>query len=179
MASYLVTGANRGIGHELVRQLAAIPPAQISHVFAVTRQPTPDVFNTLPGSERIFNIVVPSLTDTDAVAKGVEEVRAKLAGKGLDVLINNAGVMPWTKGGDPKATTKDLEVGDLLGTVEANVGTALVVTSAFIPLLQEGREKKVINMSVSHPLPSFSSFPFPCAWSCGLGPNHQERNLRF
>ena len=47
MANVLITGANRGLGLELVRYLASLPSSRIGKIFATTRGPTP----CDPGSE--------------------------------------------------------------------------------------------------------------------------------
>jgi len=39
------------------------------------------------------------VTDTKSIQEAVGSVKDRLSGRGLDVLINNAGVMPVTKGG--------------------------------------------------------------------------------
>lgn len=39
------------------------------------------------------------VTDTKSIQEAVGNVKDRLSGRGLDVLINNAGVMPVTKGG--------------------------------------------------------------------------------
>lgn len=142
MSSYLVTGSNKGIGFELVKQLSALPANQVSHIFAVSRRST-DVFSKL-GLDRVASVVIPNLANISDVEKAAEEVSAKLDGRGLDVLINNAGTMPFTKGG--KGKTQDMPAEELMSTMETNVTTALVVTSGFLPLLKKGKDKKIFNM---------------------------------
>jgi NAD(P)-dependent dehydrogenase (short-subunit alcohol dehydrogenase family) len=48
--------------------------------------------------------------------------------------------MPWT------GVIKDVGAEDLINVFSVNVGTAQRVTSALIPALQRGREKKIIMM---------------------------------
>ena len=91
MATYLVTGANKGIGLELVRQLAQLGAQRVSQVIAFTRsksQPLDEVISASSGRVVAVNCVV---TSKESVEAAVEEVRSKLP-NGLDVLINNVGV---------------------------------------------------------------------------------------
>ena len=141
MSSYLITGSNRGIGLELVKQLLAQPTNRVSQIFAVTRKQS-DTLDKLAG-DRVVPIIIPALTSPSDVGKAVEKVTSRLDGKGLDVLINNAGTMHWTPNG---GKTQDLPAEQLMEAMEANVITALTVTGGFLPLLKQGKEKKIMNM---------------------------------
>lgn len=76
-------------------------------------------------------------SDINNVVKHVESVLG--SNGGLDVLINNAGVMPFTPGGVQAMT-------DLDEVMRTNVTSAQMVTSAFLPLLSKGAEKKVFDI---------------------------------
>lgn len=143
MASYLITGANRGIGLELVRQLSALPTNQVSKVFAVARKSS-ESLEKLSGGGRVTTVLITNFADATEVSKAVAVVSKELDGKGLDVLINNAGVIPFTEGGARKI--QDLSKEQLMETIETNVATVLVITSGFLPLLTKGKEKKIFNM---------------------------------
>jgi NAD(P)-dependent dehydrogenase (short-subunit alcohol dehydrogenase family) len=78
-------------------------------------------------------------TNESDIAHAVKHVESVLGSRGLDVLINNAGVMPITPG-DVQAMT------DLDEVMRTNVTSVQMVTSAFLPLVSKGREKKVFNM---------------------------------
>ena len=80
-----------------------------------------------------------AVADKSSIPPAVEQVKARLAGQGLDVLINNAGVMAISPGG---IATMD----NLIEVIQVNGGAAQNVTSAFLPLLKEGRQKKVLNV---------------------------------
>lgn len=91
MSSYLITGANRGVGLELVKQLSAFPATKISVIFAAIRADVPAPLQDLiDGSRGRIVPVQVQITDRSSIAKAVEIVQHKLSGKGLDVLINNA-----------------------------------------------------------------------------------------
>lgn len=82
MAITVVTGANRGIGLELVRQLAA----RGASVVAVCRTPSPEL-------EALGVRVVSGIDVADGAS--ISRCAEQLAGEHLDVLIHNAGVLRW------------------------------------------------------------------------------------
>ncbi|PWY96129.1 short chain oxidoreductase [Aspergillus sclerotioniger CBS 115572] len=140
MASYLVTGTSRGIGHELVRQLAAKPASEVSTIFATSRSvntPLQALADQHPGR---FILVPIDVTDQDSITKAVAAVESVVGDKGLDVLINNAGVVGW-------GWLKDMS--DLNDTFNVNVTGPHVMIQAFLPLLRRGAMKKIVNISSS------------------------------
>ncbi|RAK95970.1 SDR family oxidoreductase [Aspergillus ibericus CBS 121593] len=140
MASYLVTGSSRGIGHELVRQLAAQPASEVSTIFATSRSvnaPLQELAGQHPGR---FILVPIDVTDRDSINKAVERVESIVGDKGLDVLINNAGVVEW-------GWLKDMS--DLNDTFNVNVTGPHIMVQAFLPLLRKGSMKKIVNISSS------------------------------
>lgn len=100
MATYLITGSARGIGFGLVSVLASLPTSQVGKVFATSRQDNSSKLKELiqqhPGRVQFVQLDV---TNKDSVKHAAAEVERALDGKPLDILINNAGFMPWTSGG--------------------------------------------------------------------------------
>lgn len=142
MATWLITGSSRGIGLELIKQLLDLPISQISTIFAVNRGPSEalnDLISQFAG--RVVSIVIPDITKEESVAKGVAEVEKQFNGKGLNVLVNNAGIMPRSPGG---AHTMPGE--QLLDVLNNNVVSAHVVTKMFLSLLERGEGRKIVNM---------------------------------
>lgn len=143
MSTYLITGTSRGIGLELTKQLLELSPSKISTIIAVTRTRS-DALDTLINqnpTRSLINLVIPDLTNDAAVHKAVEELETRYGISSIDVLINNAGAMPFTPEGAKSVT------GDALREIfNTNVVSAQVVTAGFLPLLERGREKKVVNM---------------------------------
>ena len=119
----LVTGANKGIGLEVVRQLAA----RGWTVFLTARQ--------LPSSREGTNghpFIRPVLLDVtkpDTIAAAVSTVSRTV--DHLDVLINNAGIL------DPDdASVITVPAERLRRMFETNTIGPLRVTQAFLPLLR-------------------------------------------
>lgn len=142
MATYLITGASRGIGLELTRQISDLDDVHV--IFAVTRNRS-DGLDTLMAAKtkaKIVNIRLPSMSSQNEIDAAVQDVATRLDGKGLDVLINNAGTMPTVP--DRKMWNTPAE--EIRDCFEVNVIGTNIVTAAFLPLLRKGQQKKVVNM---------------------------------
>lgn len=138
MKTALVTGANKGIGREVARQLAD----KGFHVFVGARnraagRKAADEIVKHGGKGAFLEIDV---TDNSSVTAAAREF-AKFADH-LDVLVNNAGIV--IDGDDAILKIND----DLLRkTLETNTLGALRVTRAFAPLLRKSKAPRVINVS--------------------------------
>jgi NAD(P)-dependent dehydrogenase (short-subunit alcohol dehydrogenase family) len=95
MASYLITGASRGLGLELTRQLSSFPASEVGKVFATTRGDAPELDDLVEKSSGRVVAVRLDVTNEATIKQAAAEVEANLNGKGLDVLINNAGIAKW------------------------------------------------------------------------------------
>jgi len=134
----LVTGANKGIGREVARQLAG----KGFHVFIGARnrsagRKAADEIAKKGGKATFLEIDV---SDNNSVAAAAREF-AK-ASDHLDVLVNNAGIIV---DGDDAI----LEINDelLRKTLETNALGALRVMRACVPLLAKSKAPRVINVS--------------------------------
>ncbi|KAL5337222.1 hypothetical protein BJX70DRAFT_399867 [Aspergillus crustosus] len=143
MASYLITGASRGLGFTLAAQLAQAPKSEVGIIFATSRQTNPTGLAEL--AEKTSGRVVPVQLDPNdpgSLGAAVKLVGERLQGKGLDVLVNNAGVQPVTKGKIEKMDQDGLN--DVFNT---NVTLTHLVSRAFLPLLRQGGRKIIANIS--------------------------------
>ncbi|KAL2812728.1 hypothetical protein BJX63DRAFT_395965 [Aspergillus granulosus] len=143
MATYLITGASRGLGLSLATILTSKPDLKVGLVFITSRNTsTPKITELV---EKTSGRVVPvqlDPSDPQSLKAAVEFVESQVQGSGLDVLVNNAGVQRFTNGkvGDMSST-------DLTEVLYTNVTLAHLVTSAFLPLLRQGKRKIIANIS--------------------------------
>ncbi|AXK31581.1 SDR family NAD(P)-dependent oxidoreductase [Streptomyces armeniacus] len=136
MTTTLITGANKGLGHETARRLVAAGHT----VYAGSRDPQ----RGRRAAERLgARLVVLDVTDDASVAAAAEAVEAD---GGLDVLVNNAGVEARTPdGGVPGAA--GTTGGGMRTLFETNVFGVVRVTHAFLPLLLRSAAPAVVNVS--------------------------------
>lgn len=144
MATYLITGSSRGLGLALVSQLLTLPVVQVSSIFTTSRaaQPSLNLKQLIDQSSGRAFYVQLDTTDPTSIKTAAQEVQHQLRGRGLDVLINSAGVQPLTKGG-----VENME--NLTDAFKINVNAAHEVTRAFLPLLRKGDRKVIANMSTT------------------------------
>ncbi|PWY93008.1 NAD(P)-binding protein [Aspergillus sclerotioniger CBS 115572] len=158
MASYLITGTSRGIGLAMARTLASKPASEVSVIFAAARTQTEELKRLVAESSGRVKSVPIDVENKASVRTAAATVEEALAGRGLDVLLNGVGIMPATPNG---IETMD----DLDSVFHTNVISAHLVTSAFLPLLKNGIQKKVINISTTlgsiTMAPRFALFPVP------------------
>ncbi|OKL61413.1 hypothetical protein UA08_03685 [Talaromyces atroroseus] len=137
MASFLVTGA------EFVRQLAAKPESEVKLVLATSRAENERLKELTEQYAGRVVFVPLTVGDETSMRNAVPIVEATLKEKGLnglDVLINNAGIVGWTHA---------KEMADLDEVFHVNVTGPHTMIQAFLPLLRKGNDKKVINISSS------------------------------
>ncbi|KAM4614269.1 C-signal-like [Discoglossus pictus] len=130
--SVLVTGSNRGIGLEMVKKFLsrAQPPEQI---FATCRDPDGPRAEELKNlASKHPNLVMVQLDATDAtsIKEAVTTVETHVKDSGLNLLINNAGVMT-------RVDLETVDAEDMLNVYKTNVVGPLLVTQAFYPLLKK------------------------------------------
>ena len=99
MASYFITGASRGIGLALSGALAAKPASEVSVVFAAYRTNTEELQKLVSSSQGRVQAVQLDVASDESAKKAASQVEESLSGKGLDVLINNAGVSTFAPDG--------------------------------------------------------------------------------
>lgn len=100
MASYLVTGCSRGLGLALIARLTTFPKTEVGTIIATARRDnSPRLKEVVKASLGRVQLINLDVTNPESVNKAVGAVEHGLEGKGLDYLINNAGVMDWSPKG--------------------------------------------------------------------------------
>ncbi|KAF4981469.1 hypothetical protein FZEAL_2712 [Fusarium zealandicum] len=140
MASYFVSGASRGLGLGICTALAAKPASEVSIIYAAVRTETEAIKELASSASGRVELVQLDVSSQESIKQAAGHVEASLGDKGLDVLLNVAGVTAYTPEG---IHTMD-DLGSLFTT---NVVGVHNVTRAFLPLLRKGNLKKVINFS--------------------------------
>ncbi|KAH8828830.1 dehydrogenase [Flagelloscypha sp. PMI_526] len=129
MSTYLITGSTRGIG-------------LVSHIFASGRRPSEGLAKLAQANPDRVHFVELEVTNASSINNAVKQVEQILSvhEATLDILINNAGIMNYTPNGVETMS-------DLGETLNINVTGTHLVTAAFLPLLREGKNKKLVNVS--------------------------------
>ena len=134
----LITGANKGIGYEVARQLAK----EGITVLVAARNPElgEAAAAKLKADGADAHFIELDVSKPETVAKAAEQVKAKFGH--LDILVNNAGVYDF-KDGAPSTT--DIEI--VRRTLEVNFFGVLSVTQAFLPLVRASKSGRIVNVS--------------------------------
>jgi len=148
MKKVLITGANKGIGLEMTRQLAM----KGHYVFIGSR-------NLQNGLDAVKKLNAEGLENIEAIEldvtsqDSVNNARIMIGSKtsSLDILINNAGINGIEFDGDTPCMHTALGTGvDKFKEVyEVNVFGVIRTTQAFIDLLQQSSEPRIVNVSSS------------------------------
>jgi NAD(P)-dependent dehydrogenase (short-subunit alcohol dehydrogenase family) len=131
----LVTGAYKGIGLEVVRQLAA----RGTRVFLTARQREAGekAAAAIEGDVHFLPLDVSDPASIEGAARALARQTDH-----LDALINNAAILL-----DDGGSVLDLEGETALATFATNTVGPLLVTQAFQPLLAKSKAPRVINVS--------------------------------
>lgn len=131
MSTYLITGANRGIGLEFARQLAARAGGHT--IIGAARRP-----EQAPELARLVHRLVPlDVADPASIAA----MARAIGDQPVDVLINNAGVTGASK------RLAGLNLPDLQRIFAANAFGPLLVAGALIENLRRSQRKTVFNIT--------------------------------
>jgi NAD(P)-dependent dehydrogenase (short-subunit alcohol dehydrogenase family) len=126
MAAILITGAGRGIGLALTRQLAA----RGDRIIALCRTPSPEL-------ERIEGIrIIADIEVTDPAA--IERLAAQLDKQPLDIVVHNAGILT-------DETLNDLDIERIERQFAVNSIAPLRLTQALLPNLRNGSKVVLIS----------------------------------
>lgn len=132
----LVTGSNRGLGLEFVKQYAA----RGWRVIATTRDPgSAAELRALAAADR--DIVVEKLDVLDDVA--IAALAAKYSGTPIDVLLNNAGVL----GDLDEQRLGTLDYAEFEKVMHVNAYAPLAMAQAFVEHVASSKQKKIVALT--------------------------------
>jgi len=134
----LITGANKGIGLEVARQLGKAG----HHILLGARDETRgrEAEKTLRDEGIAVRFVAIDLSDSAALRAAAADIEAN-EGR-IDILVNNAGIAIQ---GDGLPGTTDLDV--VRRTFETNFFGTVAVTQALLPLVKKSRAGRIVNVS--------------------------------
>ena len=144
----LVTGASKGIGKEVARQLA--DAGLTVYIGARDAARGQRAVEEIGGDTRLL---VLDVTDEASIAGA-----ARQAGT-LDILVNNAGIS-----GDDKTPDRE-DPGTFRRIYETNVFGVVAVTNAFLPALRRSAHPRIVNISSGTGSLTWATDPQSRHWS--------------
>jgi NAD(P)-dependent dehydrogenase (short-subunit alcohol dehydrogenase family) len=161
----LITGANKGIGLEIAKQLAERGFTVLLGARDAERGER--AAKEVGGDARAIALDV---TNPATITAAAEQIHSELGR--LDVLVNNAGIV---KGGKPS----EAALSDVREVFETNVLGVIAVTQALLPLLKAAPAGRIVNVSSrvgSLSTISSPSFPMPGVGGVAYGPSKSALN---
>jgi len=132
MTTILITGANRGIGLEFVKQYAA----EDADIIACCREPSKaDALHAIDGNIRVAELDVGD-------AESIGALKYELGDSPIDILINNAGI-----GGPRDVIPGTLDVEAWLDVFRINSIAPFMMALMLKGNLRHGNDKKLITIT--------------------------------
>jgi NAD(P)-dependent dehydrogenase (short-subunit alcohol dehydrogenase family) len=135
----LITGANKGIGYEVARQLGT----RGMTVFAGAR----DADRGAAAERTLRDVGVDAhhvpldVSDQETIDRAAQRIEAEYGR--LDVLVNNAAITGGPESGLPSQTPLSI----LRQVYETNVFGVVALTNAVLPLLRQAPAARIVNVS--------------------------------
>ena len=138
MKTALVTGANRGLGLEISKQLGE----KGLHVLLGCRtfEKAQVAAETLMRQRLSVEPIEIDVSNPESVAAAYQTISANHSA--LDVLVNNAGVLL-----DFGTRISELPLENLRQSFETNFFAAFITTQTFLPLIKKSTAGRIVNMS--------------------------------
>jgi len=135
----LVTGANKGIGRETARRLAAAGMTVLVGARDAGRgqAAAAELAAELSADVRFLQLDVTDEDSVKSAAGWIEETFGR-----LDVLVNNAGISV-----ENRAPVTEVTADQMRRTYETNVFGVVTVTNTLLPLLRRAEGARIVNVS--------------------------------
>lgn len=142
MTIALVTGSTRGIGLATARRIAD----DGSHVILTGRDDAAGRYavEQLEREGRSASFIPMDVTDPESVSAAADVVAAE-HGR-LDVLVNNAGILPEATNTEPKEA---VDLAMFTTTFATNLLGPVAVLEAFLPLVRKSTAGRIVNVSTT------------------------------
>ncbi len=139
----LVTGGNKGIGFAICKGLLDVG----FDVFLAARdtEKGKDAIAKLSTDSNSVQLVELDITDDRSIKNAVKQVSQIT--DSLDVLVNNAGIYPDSRGSKEGVNILTVPRDLLIKAINTNAFSPVGITQAFLPLLEKAANPKVINVS--------------------------------
>ncbi len=138
LKTVLITGANKGIGLEVCRQLARAGHRIILSARSAERGE--NAVTELAAEGLGVEFLLLDTSEEHSILRAARELKERH--KAINVLINNAAILPTWEGTILEATAAELRE-----TFQTNVIGPVLLTQALLPLLEAGKPARVINVS--------------------------------
>ncbi|MFT5171370.1 MAG: NAD(P)-dependent dehydrogenase (short-subunit alcohol dehydrogenase family) [Candidatus Marinamargulisbacteria bacterium] len=136
----VVTGANRGIGKEIVRQLAALPNM---HVILTSRdeEKGKTAKSNIAGTADNITVAKLDVSEPDSIQSFSAQIQKDF--QRIDILINNAGIIL----GEFDESIFDTSIADMKTVMQTNVYGPMMLCQALTPLMKQNNYGRIVNMS--------------------------------
>ncbi|XP_067284882.1 C-signal [Pseudorasbora parva] len=128
----LITGANRGLGLEMVKQLSE-DSYQKGHIYATCRDPDGPKSEALRELVKkhpsVITIIRLDADDPCSIKESAKKVGSLVGKNGLNLLVNNAGIVA-------NGTVHTSRVEDMKNTFNTNVIGPLLIIREYLPILK-------------------------------------------
>ncbi|MFC9229874.1 SDR family oxidoreductase [Streptomyces decoyicus] len=135
----VVTGANRGMGFEIARQLADNGVRVV--LAGRNREAVVEAAKKLRGSDLDVEALVLDVTKTDSISAAAAEIESRYGR--LDILVNNAGIRIEEYGKQPS----EQPLRQWHETFDTNLFGLVETTLAFLPLIRKSTAGRIVNVS--------------------------------
>ena len=142
MPTVLITGANRGLGLEFARQYSAAGWQVVATCRDPQAAPELQALGAANGGLQVEPLDVADFATIDALA-------VRLAGRAIDVLLNNAGVFGPKPGaeGDARQSFGSMDYGIWAEVLRVNLMAPMKMAEAFVAHVAASGQRKIVAIS--------------------------------